>query len=230
MGNSNDFWHIAANSNLWLVACGGLIGGLLQPIVARLIPNAQNPPGQAYLFSPLLGIAAAGISVYVVTPTDTSQVMRLLFFSLLCGLAFPAVLAQAIDTVGQKTANVQKKMTQIANQAETDDVGDTAQAAQQLRVTLAQNPLDSLKLDGQAAVETEANRAVGNIADTPLKTADDQRQIIEELQDVGTVAKTAGWRGTAQATISALTKLGASVKDNQVQLAATRAVHRINVL
>jgi hypothetical protein len=218
---------IAAGANFGPVVVGGFLGGLLQPIVAKLHPQAANPAASNYWQSPLLGIAAAGISVYVLADSADGEPLRVLFFSLLCGLGFPAVLTSAIDKMGQRTREVTQEMAQIANNARSDGIDDTRRAAQQLRTVLSQNPPDSVKPEGQNLIETVAQQAVANIAQTPADTATLERQVVEELKEVGTVAMTAGWDNTAQAAADQLRILSQTITDRTARAAAGTAADRL---
>lgn len=223
----HGFLQAARDVNLGVVLAGGLIGGLLQPIVARLRPDAVNPSSASYWQSPLLGAAAAGISVYVLAHTNTSDTVPTLFFSLLCGLAFPAVLVQAIGNVS-RDSDLESNLGEIAEAAKSDSIPDSAAAAQQLRTALANNPLASVMPDAQHVIETTAQLAVANIANTAAPTAADQQTIVSELQDVGAVAKSAGWQQTAQAVADQLRKMSGSIDDETARAAAEQASSRLS--
>lgn len=204
----SEFVSEASEANLGLVIIGGLIGGLLQPIFARLNPRSDDPPAINFLFSPILGIAAAGISIYVIANSDTDAPMRILFFALLCGLAFPAILTSAVDNVGRRTESVQKRVAQIANAASSDGIAETAQAASDLKAVLSRNPADTLKSEGQAVIETSARMAITNIANTAVNDPSVLKQVIQELKEVRAVADVAGWSETATEAADQAQKLG----------------------
>ena len=192
----DTFLHAAAAANLGVVILGGLLGGLLQPVVAKLNPKAQNPSSGAYWQSPLLGVAAAGISIYVLAHTNTHDTMPTLFFALLCGLAFPAVLTAAVDNIGQRTNDVQREVAAIAVSAKSEGIDDTVRAAKGLRAVLSQNPPGSVKPDGQSVIEAAAEQALTNIAQTPTETTGQMRQLVEELKDVGAVRRAVAAAGS----------------------------------
>lgn len=203
----SDFLSTAVEENLALVVIGGLIGGLLQPVFARLNSKSENPPGINFLFSPILGIAAAGISIYVIANSNPNAPMRILFFALLCGLAFPSVLTAAVDNVSRRTESVQNQVAQIANAASNDGMAETAQAASDLKSVLSRNPADTLKSEGHSVIETAAKMAITNIANTALNDRSVLNNIIQELREVKTVANVAGWSETALAAGGQLEKL-----------------------
>ena len=202
-----EFLSTASDENLGLVVIGGLIGGLLQPVFARLNPRNDDPPLINFIFSPILGIAAAGISIYVIANSDPNAPMRILFFALLCGLAFPAILTSAVDNVSRRTEAVQKKVAKIANEASSDGMAETTQAASDLKSVLSRNPADTLKPDGQAVIETSAKMAITNIANTAINDRSMLNNVIQELREVETVANVAGWLETASAAANQLNKL-----------------------
>lgn len=222
------FIAAAAKANLGVVIFGGLLGGLLQPVVAKLNPRSSDPSPGTYWQSPLLGVAAAGISIYVLAHTNTGETMATLFFALLCGLAFPAVLTAAVENVGQKNQNVPREIAEIAENAKADGIEDTAKAARDLRVVLSQNPPGSVKPEAQAVIETAAAQALTNIAQTPATTVADQRQVVEELKDVGAVALSAGWDKTAQAAAEQLKKLSETIDDKTAKAAAEHGAERLS--
>lgn len=195
----SSFLAIATEANLGLVIAGGLIGGLLQPVFAKLNPRSDDPPNINFLFAPILGVAAAGISIYVIANSDTDAPMRILFFALLCGLAFPAILTSAVDNVARRTETVQKQVAQIASDASSDGIAETAQAASQLKAVLSRNPSDTLKSGGQAVIEKSAKMAVNNIANTAMVDPAARDRIVQELREVKAVADAAGWNETASA-------------------------------
>jgi len=223
----DDFFVAAKAVNFGVVIFGGLVGGLLQPVVARLRPNAENPPTSSYWQSPLLGVAAAGISIYVLADSNTKEPLRILFFALLCGLAFPAVLTTAVDNISRRTREVTREVAAIAQQAKADGIEETAKAAQALRTVLVQNPPASITPAAQEVIETAAQKAVSSIAETPVTTIALQRQLIDELKEVGTVAKNAGWTGTAQEAADQLKKMSETMKDGSLKASAERGVERL---
>ncbi len=210
-----------------VVAAGGLLGGLLQPVVAKLDERAKDPPVAAFWQTPLLGMAAAGISVYVLADSQLDEPIRLLFFALLCGLAFPSVLLSAIDKVGQRTRDVQLRAAEIAGDAGSDGIEQTVRAAQKLRSLLVQNPPGSISPSGQQVIESVAQQAVTSIAQTPAASEALQRQVVDELKELGTVAKSAGWDKTAQATASALERLSETIDDRVIKASAERGAARL---
>lgn len=225
---AQSFMAEANDENLWVVAFGGFLGGALQPVVAKLNPKSPDPTTENFLLAPLLGVAAAGISIYALANSKTDDVMHLLFFALLCGLAFPAVLSSAVDNIGRNTAQVQSEVAQIAEQAKSEDKSVNAEAADALRTTLVRNPPDTVKPEGAALIEQSAREAVTNIAQTPVETPAEQRELIEELREVGVAAKTVGWNLTAQTAADELRKLSDSIDDAPTSAAATDAADRLS--
>jgi hypothetical protein len=211
MPNQNDqpsgFWAaLFAGVNMQdigLVALGGAIGGVLQPILIRFDPSRQNPDGWNFLLGPLLGIAAAGISVFVLANSKTEDKLRLLFFSLLCGLAFPSVLTSAVDTLDPKSQAVERKADMIAATAAK---GKTDQAANELTSAMAQNPASvGIEQVAQQKLEVSANAVEGESAEA-----------IARLKRIGTTARDSGYDGVALRVTEELKKLESSTSVDAV--------------
>ncbi|MBO9603241.1 MAG: hypothetical protein J7496_12125 [Novosphingobium sp.] len=225
--NLCGFFHDAQKVNLGLVILGGAFGGFLQPVVATLAPQLESPENGVFSLNSalcsLLGAAAAGISAYVLTDAGQTPAVRLLFLSVVSGLAFPAVLRNAVDSRGQQTKDLLQRMARIADETEAEGLTETARAARELRVALAQNPPDSIKPASQAVIDTMAQQAVNNIAQTEAKTQTDQRKVIAELTKVGTVAQTSGWEKTLQTVIDQLEGLSKTFGNQDIKAEAQQA-------
>ncbi len=222
------FESVFSTPALWIVALGGAIGGILQPIVAKLNPKTPAPENSQYWQSPLLGIAAAGISVYVVANTDTNEALRLFFFAVLCGLAFPTVLTSAVDSVGKRTDKVQQEVADIANKARSNDPAVLATATESLKATMIMNPAESITDQGQKSVETSAELALRNIAATVAADPGQAREVIEQLKEVATVAQSAGYADTALKAGQELQKLSEGDNiNNATKKIAEEAAERI---
>lgn len=196
-------------SSVALVAIGGFLGGLLQPVVATLNPAQVNPTISNYLLGPFLGIAAAGITVFVLANSNTENKLRLLFFSLLCGLAFPAVLTSAVEGVNPQSQEVSDRAAEIATEVVT---GSTNTAATDLTKTMLDNPTSgNVDRSAEAQLESTAQTVVSKLADRAESgqgaTAD---KAIEQLKQIGTAAHSAGYDGTALRVAKELRKIEAS--------------------
>lgn len=198
-----------------LVVFGGLLGGLLQPAVAQLNPSQANPSWSNIFLGPVLGIAAAGISVFVLANSKTDDKMRLLFFSLLCGLAFPAVLTSALQSVSPQSQAVEERVEEIATAAAE---GDTSGAAIALAQTMRDNPTSQdIDRAAEAKVENTADAVVTELATkaeasegAPAADAADANKAIGELKQLGTAARAGGYDGTAIRVNKALRKIEAN--------------------
>jgi hypothetical protein len=221
------FFVKASELNLGIVMLGGLLGGMLQPVYARLNPDKPNPTSGNSAWSALLGVAAAGISIYVVANSETDDPVRLLFFALLCGLAFPAVLTSAVDSVSKRTQDAAREVAQAAKQAKSDDIVQTAQAADHLKNTLASNPSDAIGSKGLSVVEATAQIAVQNIAETATTNPESTAEVINQLQQVGAVARTAGYPGTVQVAADELNKLADAQTDDAMKTIAQDAAKQL---
>lgn len=214
----------AAEVNLGAVLIGGLLGGVLQPVFARLDPDRKNPTPLNYLWTGLLGLAAAGVAVYVAADSKTADPIRLLFFSIVCGLAFPAVLTRAVTNLGNTVAEVQQDVANAAEQARSNQAADVVQAADQLKSTLARNPIDAVGSKGAPVVEATAQIAVQNIADTAAQNTATAADVVNQLQQIGTVAKTAGYAAIVAAVVEELRKLVSADIDDGSKTAARKAI------
>jgi uncharacterized protein (UPF0335 family) len=193
--------------DIGLVALGGALGGLLQPVLIRFDPGQQNPDNWNFLLGPLLGIAAAGISVFVLANSKTEDKLRLLFFSLLCGLAFPSVLTTAVDTLDPKSEAVEKKADMIAANAAD---GKTDKAANELTTAMAQNPASlGIEQVAQQRLEVSANAVVSDLAEKAAGEGE-SAEAIEQLKQIGTTARDAGYDGVALRVAEELKKLESS--------------------
>lgn len=206
-------------SSVKIVALGGFLGGLLQPAVARLNPSQVNPTLSNWLLGPILGIAAAGITVFVLANSNTTNKLRLLFFSLLCGLAFPAVLTSAVETVNPKSQELSDRAERIASKAVT---GNTSAAATELTKAMLENPTSTnIDRDAEAKVESTAETVVSTLADKAESgEGASANKAIEQLKQIGTAARSAGYDGTALRVTEELKKIeansdaGAAQKEN----------------
>jgi hypothetical protein len=199
-----------------LVALGGFLGGLLQPAVARLDPSQVNPSWPNWLIGPVLGIAAAGITVFVLANSNTENKLRLLFFSVLCGLAFPAVLTSAVEGVNKQSKDVAARAERIATKAVA---GNADAAAADLTKAMLENPTSSdINRTAEAQLESTADTVVSKLADKAETgegaTAD---KAIEQLKQIGTAARSAGYDGTAIRVTEELKKIEASAETGMMQ-------------
>lgn len=192
-----------------LVALGGLLGGALQPIVAKLNPAQANPTYLNVVFGPLLGVAAAGITVFVLANSKTEDKMRLFFFSLLCGLAFPSVLTSAVEGVNAQSQEVAKRAAAIATEAVA---GNASAAANDLTKTMLDNPTSgNVDRSAEAQLESTAQTVVSKLADRAEASEGPKAdKAIEELKQIGTAAHSAGYDGTALRVAKELRKIEAS--------------------
>lgn len=203
-------------TSMKLVILGGFLGGLLQPAVARLDPSQINPTWPNWLIGPVLGIAAAGITVFVLANSNTENKLRLLFFSLLCGLAFPAVLTSAVEGVNAQSKDVSEQAEKIATKAVAGNAGG---AANDLTKTMLENPT-SLNIDrsAEAQLESTADAVVSKLADTAeAGEGASASKAIEQLKQIGTAARSAGYDGTAIRVTEELKKIEANAETGAVQ-------------
>lgn len=190
-----------------LVALGGACGGLLQPILARFDPSQQNPDFSNWFLGPILGVAAAGITVFVLANSNTENKLRLLFFSLLCGLAFPSVLTRAVDTLDPVSQEVVKKAEDIA---EKTAKGKTEQAAVELTATMSQNPATAaVEKEAEQKLEASANAVVSDLVQKAGTETAGGQEAVEHLKQIGDSARDSGYDGVALRVNDELQKIEA---------------------
>jgi fluoride ion exporter CrcB/FEX len=199
-----------------LVVLGGFLGGLLQPAVARLDPSQVNPTWPNWLIGPVLGIAAAGITVFVLANSNTENKLRLLFFSLLCGLAFPAVLTSAVEGVNAQSKDVTERAEKIATKAVA---GNADAAAADLTKAMLDNPTSTdIDRSAEAHLESSAETVVSKLADkAEAGTGASADKAIEQLKQIGTAARSAGYDGTAIRVTEELKKIEANADTGAMQ-------------
>lgn len=209
LSHNIDFQDIA------LVSFGGAFGGFLQPILARFDPSQQNPDFSNWFLGPVLGIAAAGITVFVLANSNTENKLRLLFFSLLCGLAFPSVLTRAVDSLDAQSQVVEDRAKEIA---ESSAKGKSFQAANELTKTMAQNPSTvAIEQQSQEKLEISASTVVDNLAAKAVANSSGSSAAIEQLKQIGTTARNAGYDGVALKVTEELKQIEASTGSNAAQ-------------
>lgn len=192
---------------LGIVSLGGAIGGFLLPVMqsAGLVESRLSV---GFPLAPLLGIAAAGISVFVLANCRLDDKLRLLFFSLLCGLTFPTVLASAMNAQSQAGIKAEKAADTITA---TAGQMDNKSASDAIAKALEANQADSLVSDPDAAkkLETAAKAVVDRLTSAASNPIDPEANIAN-LSKIGEAAKASGHDATVVAVASALQTLETS--------------------
>jgi hypothetical protein len=131
--------------------------------------------------------------------------------------------------MSKKTADAQKEVTKIADQANSNDPQVVANASEQLKAVMIKNRAETITPDGQTAIGATANRAVVNIAQTAQATPEHTREIVEQLKEVATVAQSAGYPDTANIAADQLELLSKDkgLLDKDAKLVAKEAAERI---
>ncbi len=189
---------------LGIVSLGGAVGGFLLPVM-QSSGLVESRLSVGFTLAPLLGIAAAGISVFVLANCRLDDKLRLLFFSLLCGLTFPTVLASAMNAQSQAGIKAEK-----AAEAITATAGklDNKAASDAIVEALEANQADALSEDPAAAekLETAAKAVVDRLASAAANPVDPEANIAN-LSKIGEAAKASGHDATVVAVASALQTL-----------------------
>jgi hypothetical protein len=110
------------------ITIAGAVGGLLGWLISQ---TSSGLDGDWYLTLPtwiLGGFVAAGVGVYVIASTDTSKMMRAIFFAALCGISWQPVLETGKSIVNKATTDktvstakdeITKKVAQTTDQTAT---------------------------------------------------------------------------------------------------------------
>jgi hypothetical protein len=198
--------------SLFIVLLGGLIGGLLQPAVASFTPGSDDVALSSWFLGPILGAAAAGIAVFVVANSNTEEKLRLLFFSLLCGIAFPSVLSSAVEQLDQRSLDAINDAEAINAAAAK---GSDKQAAEKLTETILKYPSgSSLEPEAQERLEASAQQVVSSLGEKANKNDPAAEQAVDQLRQIGTAAKAAGYDGTALHVTEQLTRIEQNAADS----------------
>jgi hypothetical protein len=188
---------------LVLVVGGGCLGGLmLRLMVYSGLVKVDHALEWYTAFA--LGGAAAGISVFLLANCRLDEKLRLLFFSILCGMTFPSILQAAMKDA-QSTA-VKKAEADSEN---VEEKSNTPEAGKVTVDALENNmSADLMDDDPDAARKLEdAARVVVNKMAVEAVTGTGPIEMIEELKDIGFAAKTGGHNGTVVAVATELEKL-----------------------
>lgn len=172
---------------LAVVVMGGAIGGLISVLDSWADPVSYpltvSKLAVLLLIPAVKGGAAAGIGVYVLTTFDPSQVIRGFFFSVICGLAFPSILANGksyAETVTSQVATqtISENTKAIKN---TTTIPDLQKAS--IAILQATPKVDSAQA---GAADAAVQQAVSNLA----KTADatDGNEAIDAISQIGAFA------------------------------------------
>lgn len=193
-GGSNQFRMIG------IVAGSGAVGGLVAWVLqaatgGRLLPF---PWYASVLAALLLGGCAAGIGVYVLANTDLSQVGRVVFFSVVCGIGFKPVFKAGSDflsgTLSQaqaqsKSSDVQQNTKQLSQAVANQQPQQVLAAVQKTGDTTASLVQQSASVPDEAfkaELQAKSAQAVDAIAAAASKAPDAS---VESLYKIGAAAK-----------------------------------------
>jgi hypothetical protein len=173
-----------------LTLIGGMIGGFLTTVPALGEPAIWTDFGLAswfkFVLGPvLLGAAASGIGVFVLTTTDTTLKARMFFFAIICGLAFPSILTSAKESVGSMRSQVLVQITEEKAQSLRQLVSDESAAPVQV-AKAASEILDLAKRsDSPRAVEAATNAVGVSIQNLSAQKTEESAK---ELASIGVTA------------------------------------------
>ncbi|MFL6245788.1 MAG: hypothetical protein ACJ74H_07165 [Thermoanaerobaculia bacterium] len=155
----------------------------------------------------ILGIAAALVAVYVITPTDVTKTGKLIGFAVFCGFLWKPVLdaARVVFSehvqAAQTTTEVKKQVGELRSAAArtasvpttaSEVVGDKAQdtAAQVATLLRTSDHLSSAKVD--EAATTQATDAVSAIAQTATANPEAATRALEVIREAAVEADQEG--------------------------------------
>ena len=165
-----------------VVVVSGLFGGILAASVQALFKSDGNLTtffvpyltiGQ-YAWFGLFGMLAAGFSVYVAANCQRDDLIRLAFFALSCGIAFPAILLETQTKVAKQTqAKIENVSDLVANQPANQIAQVAPAAAATVTKTLAQTPASEVDDQTKAIVSDQTTGIIQdlNSANTPAASA-----------------------------------------------------------
>ena len=177
-------WMNADFRTLLTVVVGGVVGGILYRILGG---DVGDWPGAAgYFVASFGGACAAGIGVFVLANSARNDHLRILFFSVVCGFSYPAVL-EAAKTAAPTAA---EKQVEAASDALKRD---TVSGAKTLAVAIEQNPALETPPDAGRELAQVATTAIDSIGqETPKEDG------IDALRSIGVASAKAGYVTQAQ--------------------------------
>lgn len=174
-----------------IVAACGLMGGLLAWLMG-IAAIAASQRLSALLAALLGGAIAAGVGVYLVANTDTTQVPRLVFFACLCGLSWQAVLATGNNLVQKaivrsdvnSVKDASKSLAETRQQPSDEKIKDVANTAVKIVDKLPGIESPNLKSDARATV-VDAIKTLRTAVPSNPKAAEALGEIAKRADESG---------------------------------------------
>jgi hypothetical protein len=191
---------------MWLVLFGGLSGGLL----LLLMGDGFFRHGNIFVRiaqASFLGMAAAGIGVFVLANTDLTNRYRLLFFAMICGLSFPIVIEGARDLIRNRPAMTKAEQTK----SDFAEATSPRAAAETLAAAIVQQPASAVPPAAADTLIAAQLAAIEQLASHRLPVTMHDR--IDGLRELAIAAGRAGYVEPAQRAADELTRLGKSPDD-----------------
>lgn len=195
------------------VAFSGAIGGLLAWLTG-LAAIAAGEHLTSLLAALIGGAIAAGVGIYLIANSDTSQLMKLIFFAALCGISWQAVLATGgtlvrkaiVQSAIDNSKDASKTLTGVeAGQKASDEkIKSVADRAAKVTDKLPSIESSELKSDARQTV-TEAIKTLKIAAPNNPQAA---------TAALGEIAKRADESGSTHVKGEAVAELK-SIKDDQ---------------
>ena len=185
----------SAQPHLFIVLASGIFGGILAASVQALFRTKgyleafaipQLTLGQYTLFG-IFGALAAGFSVYMAANSRREDLLHLCFFSLSCGIAFPAIL---LETQTKVAKDAQQQVAQAKNIIQgSQPIADVASvAAAAVTTTVTQAPASEVDPQTQAIITNDTSKIIQQLdnANTPVAAAAAQ-EIFDAARQAGYV-------------------------------------------
>lgn len=195
-----------------LVVGGGALGGLASVMQAWADP-VSYPLSIATLFAIFVtpavkGGLAGGIGVYVLVGIDPTNIIRVFFFAVACGLAFPSVLAKGggmVDSVTSQVAQhvIDKNASKIARIAASAATGEETVDVQDIKIAATNIIKAEPKVRGVEKSEAESalQQAVSTLGGAAAKGVAVAAQTITEI---GALSAVRGLQGPKETAIQEL--------------------------
>lgn len=207
-------------------AVGGLLGWLISQTATQLDANW-------YLTLPtavLGGFVASGVGVYVIASTDTSKLMRAMFFAALCGISWQPVLetgksiankATTDKSVATAKGEIEKQVAQTTNQpATSQDIQALTNSTIKVAEKLPSVTDPALKDDARLA----AINGIKHFRFLAIKKPDEAINSLEEI------ARRASASGSVNIKAEAMQQLNAISNDPQNVPAQAKAASALQTL
>lgn len=212
------------------ITIAGAVGGLLSWLISQTSGGLDSNWGLTLATAVLGGFVAGGVGVYVIASTDTSKLMRAIFFAALCGLSWQPVLETGKSLVNKAgAANSVSQNSKEAENAIAKTTGhDPSTQDIQTLVNSTAKVADKLTAVSDTGLQHDA-RMTALQAITHLKTlaVKNPEQAVNGLEEIG---KRASASGSINLKSAVLEQLRAISSEPQPGVAKTKATEALRTL